>query len=199
MTHADQIELHPLPPFLPPRATLLMLGSFPPSRERWSMEFFYPNWQNDMWRILGLIFFDDRSYFEETGRKAFCRERIEQFLTDKGIALSDTVAEAIRQRGNASDQFLKVARPVDLTALLTRLPECRTIVTTGQKATDTLLTLLPGTAEPPVGGSSPFLWQGRSMRLYRMPSSSRAYPKPLEEKAALYRDMFLQTGHLSQP
>ncbi len=194
----ENIEIHPLPPFLPPRATLLMLGSFPPARERWSMEFFYPNWQNDMWRILGLVFFDDRTYFEEKGRKAFCRERIERFLNEKGIALSDTVAEAVRQRGNASDQFLKVARPVDLAALLKRLPECRTIVTTGQKATDTLLSLLPGTAEPSVGGSSPFLWQGRSMRLYRMPSSSRAYPKPLEEKAALYREMFLQTGLIVQ-
>ena len=28
---------------------------------------------------------------------------------------------------------------------------------------------------------------GRRMRLFRMPSSSRAYPRPLEEKAAIYR------------
>ncbi len=195
---ANPIEHHPLPPFLPPRATILMLGSFPPARECWSMEFFYPNWQNDMWRIFGIVFFRDRDHFVENGHKAFCRERIEQFLDEKGIALSDTAAEAIRQRGNASDQFLKVARPVDLSSLLTQLPDCRTIVTTGQKATDTLLSLLPDTPEPPIGGFSPFLWQDRSMRLYRMPSSSRAYPKPLNEKAALYRDMFLQTGLLSQ-
>ena len=176
---ANPIEHHPLPPFLPPRATILMLGSFPPARECWSMEFFYPNWQNDMWRIFGIVFFRDRDHFVENGHKAFCRERIEQFLDEKGIALSDTAAEAIRQRGNASDQFLKVARPVDLSSLLTQLPDCRT-------------------PEPPIGGFSPFLWQDRSMRLYRMPSSSRAYPKPLNEKAALYRDMFLQTGLLSQ-
>ena len=44
------IEEHPLEPFLPVNAKLLMLGSFPPQKKRWSMEFFYPNvayfWNN---------------------------------------------------------------------------------------------------------------------------------------------------------
>jgi hypothetical protein len=39
------IEEHPLEPFLPVNAKLLMLGSFPPQKKRWSMEFFYPNLQ----------------------------------------------------------------------------------------------------------------------------------------------------------
>ena len=39
-------EKHPLEPFLPQNARILMLGSFPPSQTRWSMEFFYPNWIN---------------------------------------------------------------------------------------------------------------------------------------------------------
>ena len=48
-----EVEEHPLLPFLPPEARLLMLGSFPPPRYRWSMDFYYPNWNNDMWRIVG--------------------------------------------------------------------------------------------------------------------------------------------------
>jgi len=48
----SDIETHPLPPFLPPNAKLLMLGSFPPPATRWKMNFYYPNYQNDMWRIL---------------------------------------------------------------------------------------------------------------------------------------------------
>ncbi|MEG2070186.1 MAG: uracil-DNA glycosylase family protein, partial [Bacteroidales bacterium] len=39
----NPIEFHPLEPFLPPHAQLLLLGSFPPKPERWSMSFFYPN------------------------------------------------------------------------------------------------------------------------------------------------------------
>ena len=37
------IERHPLQPFLPAEARVLMLGSFPPPHARWSMEFYYPN------------------------------------------------------------------------------------------------------------------------------------------------------------
>ena len=39
-------EKHPLEPFLPQNAKILMLGSFPPPKARWSMEYFYPNWIN---------------------------------------------------------------------------------------------------------------------------------------------------------
>ena len=73
------IEKHPLKPFLPKEAKLLMLGSFPPKQERWSMNFFYPNWINDMWRIMGLIFYEDKHYFEIKGEKKFDKEKIEKF------------------------------------------------------------------------------------------------------------------------
>lgn len=55
-------ERHPLEPFLPENARLLMLGSFPPKRIRWSMEFFYPNLQNDMWRIVGYLATGDKMF-----------------------------------------------------------------------------------------------------------------------------------------
>ncbi len=88
------VEKHPLAPFLPDGARILMLGSFPPARKRWSMEFFYPNWINDMWRIWGLVFFNDREYFvaEENGGKVrrFDRERCAGFASARGIALYDT-------------------------------------------------------------------------------------------------------------
>ena len=191
----SKIEKHPLQPFLPANARLLMLGSFPPPRARWSMEFYYPNLQNDMWRIYGLLFFGDKDYFLEKGKKAFSRERLVAFLEETGVALFDTAMEVIRQRGNASDQFLEIVTPVDLEAVLERIPECKAIVTTGQKATDTLLAMVRVKA-PKAGGFSDFEYKGRALRLYRMPSSSRAYPKPLGEKAAEYRIMFHDLGML---
>ena len=63
------IERHPLQPFLPQNAQILMLGSFPPPKERWCMDFFYPNPQNDMWRIMGLVFFGDKEHFVEQRAK----------------------------------------------------------------------------------------------------------------------------------
>ena len=195
MTNEPKTELHPLEPFLPEGARLLMLGSFPPKRERWSMDFYYPNLQNDMWRIFGLAFFGDKDRFLDPTRKRFDKERLQDFLAHKGIALCDTARSIVRLKDNASDKFLEVTETVDLASLLNRVPACRAVAATGQKATDTLLTLVEG--EPPrVGAWSPFRFQGREMRLYRMPSSSRAYPKPLDEKAAAYRRMFAELDML---
>ena len=188
-------ELHPLEPFLPANARILMLGSFPPKRIRWSMDFFYPNLQNDMWRIVGYLAAGDKSHFLMPGGRKFDKERIEAFCRERGIALYDTAVEVIRLKDNASDNFLQVVREADLAALLTRIPHCRTLVTTGQKATDTLRAVT-GCGEPAVGESVAFEYAGRSMRLWRMPSSSRAYPRPVEWKAGFYRKVFEDNGIL---
>ncbi len=191
-----EIEKHPLEPFLPAKAKLLMLGSFPPQKKRWSMDFYYPNLNNDMWRIFGILFFDDKDYFLNETRKAFCRERIIDFLNEKGIALFDTASSIRRLQDNASDKFLEVVEATDMTALLRQLPECKAIVTTGQKATDTLRQQF-NIEEPKVGDYSEFIFEGRAMRLYRMPSSSRAYPLALDKKATAYRIMYQDLQILS--
>ena len=184
-----EIENHPLEPFLPANARLLMLGSFPPQKKRWSMDFYYPKLNNDMWRIVGLLFFNNKDYFLNETRKAFCRERIISFLNDKGIALFDTASAIRRLQDNASDKFLEVVQPTDISRLLGQLPECKAIVTTGQKATNTLRAQFE-VEEPKVGDFSEFVFDGRPVRLYRMPSSSRAYPLALDKKAAAYRTMY---------
>lgn len=186
-------ELHPLEPFLPAGARLLMLGSFPPQRIRWSMEFFYPNLQNDMWRIVGYLATGDKTHFLTPDGRRFDRERIEAFCRERGIALYDTAVEVIRLKNNASDNFLQVVREVDLAALLERIPDCRAIVTTGQKATDTLCAIT-GCAAPPVGGAVEADFAGRRLKLWRMPSSSRAYPRPVEWKAEYYRKVLTDSG-----
>ena len=186
-------ELHPLGFFLPASAKLLMLGSFPPPKVRWSMDFYYPNIQNDMWRILGVLFYADKDHFL-AAPKAFSREKAVAFCEEVGLALGDTAIEVIRLKANASDKFLEVVRPIDLAEVLERIPRCEAIVVTGQKAMDTLLALLPGVEEPKVGHYVSFRFADRSLRLYRMPSSSRAYPKPLAEKAAVSQTMFEELG-----
>ncbi|MDR0658245.1 MAG: uracil-DNA glycosylase family protein [Mediterranea sp.] len=189
-------ENHPLAPFLPPHARLLMLGSFPPQKKRWSMDFYYPNLNNDMWRIMGIVFFGERDYFLNESKKAFCRERIVDFLNEKGIALFDTATAIRRLQDNASDKFLEVVRPTDIKELLNPLPLCHAIATTGQKATDTLRRQF-NVEEPEVGRYSGFVYDKRPMRLYRMPSSSRAYPLKLESKAEAYHKMLQELQILS--
>ena len=186
-------EEHPLEPFLPGNARLLMLGSFPPPHERWSMDFFYPNLQNDMWRIFGIVFFGDMQHFLMPGGRQFDKKRIEQFLEEKGIAVSDTAKVIIRHKGNASDKFLEIVEPADIGMMLRKMPQCHTIVTTGDKASQTLADATES-SQPKVGSYIDIELSGREIRHYHMPSSSRAYPKPIAEKAEIYARMFRDRG-----
>lgn len=189
------IETHPLEPFLSANAKLLMLGSFPPPKTRWKMDFYYPNYQNDMWRIFGLIFFQDKAYFLDLPNKNFYEQKIRDFLTEKGIAIFDTAYQVVRLKDNASDKFLHIETPTDLTALLAKIPLCQNIVTTGDKATDTLMLSMPESTEKPViGTSSQTFFAERELTLSRMPSSSRAYPLALEKKAEAYQQLFQKIG-----
>lgn len=165
-----------------------MLGSFPPQRIRWSMDFFYPNFQNDMWRIWGFIATGDKNHFISTDGKHFDKRRIEQFCIGQGIALFDTAEEVIRLRNNASDNFLQIVRPADIAALLSEIPLCHTIVATGQKAAETLQSIT-GSGPLSVGKYRETEYAGRRLRLWRMPSSSRAYPRTIEWKAQFYRKL----------
>lgn len=195
-TEKMNIEKHPLQPFLPQNAKILMLGSFPPKRERWSMEFFYPNWINDMWRIMGLIFYGDKGYFEVKGEKYFNKEAVVEFCLEKGFALYDTASEVRRLKDNASDKFLEVVTPTDIDSLLAQLPSCGALVTTGQKATDVIVSTF-GCEEPKVGASVVVSTAVGYIRFWRMPSSSRAYPLSLDKKAENYRRMFVEEGLLA--
>ena len=190
---------------------MLFLGSFPPQPHRWSMPFYYPNWINDFWRILGLIFFEDKNHFCLPGEKRFDEAAIRAFCAQEGLAFYDTACEIRRLKDNASDAFLEVVTPTDIPSLLMRIPACRTLVTTGEKAS-ALAAAAFGCPVPPVGGHVDIVLPHRGLvsphrgldprsphagldpasplRFWRMPSTSRAYPLPLEKKAAAYRQLF---------
>lgn len=188
------IERHPFEPFLPEGCRLLMLGSFPPSERRWSMRFYYPNFTNDMWRIFGLCFFGDKLHFVSNEEKAFRLDLIIPFLRHHGIGMYDTATAVRRLKNTASDKDLEVVEPTDLKAMARSLPRLTDIVTTGQKATDVLTEVFAIDSQPKVGESVSFGFEGRELRLWRMPSSSRAYPMKVEHKAEFYGRMFKAIG-----
>lgn len=148
-----------------------------------------------MWRIFGLVFFDNANYFVIEGQKRFNKPKIERFLRQKGIALSDTAAQVRRLKDNASDAFLRIVKPADLPAMLAKLPNCKAVAATGGKAAEALAELA-GVETPPAGGHVEATAGGRKILIYRMVSSSRAYPKPLSQKAQIYADMFKSLGML---
>ncbi len=187
-------ETHPLEPFFPKHARILMCGTFPPSRNRWSMEFYYPNFINDMWRIFGLIYFNDKEHFVDQSKRTFRLPELRHFLEKEGIALSDTGREIVREKGNAADKHLLIKSHIDLPEVLTLLPQCDTIVTTGEKAADVVAriteTTIPKTGEYVDCSLQLSDNTTRNLRHWRMPSSSRAYPLRLEKKAEMYARVF---------
>ena len=187
----EGVEYHPLRPFLPENAKVLFLGSFPPQRKRWCMDFYYPNFINDHWRIQGEIFFGDRNHFVDVAAKCFKVDEIVAFCEERGLAFFDTSTAVRRLKDNAADQFLEVVEPTDIPALLCHLPHCRAIVTTGEKATQTVCASLHLPVIPKVNEAitivSPLL-------LYRLPSSSRAYPLSFDKKVEAYRRMAEKVG-----
>ncbi|MBR5638461.1 MAG: uracil-DNA glycosylase family protein [Muribaculaceae bacterium] len=189
-----KIEQHPFEPFLPDGAVMLMLGTFPPKPERWSMEFYYPNKINDMWRIMGVIFFGDKNHFWIDAEKRFDLSLLKAFLTERKIALYDTATRVRRLKDNASDKFLDIVETIDLDVFFKKSPTLRAIVTAGEKATG-VIAEKAGVEVPKTGEVTRCTYNGHVFDLYRMPSSSRAYPLSLEKKADAYRTMFRQLGY----
>ena len=182
------VECHPLEPFLPENAKLLMLGSFPPPHKRWCMEFFYPNRTNMMWEIFSEVFYGDSQRLVDEEHKTFRLADIQALLNEKGIAIFDTATAVRRLSGNASDKDLQIVEKTDIPALLEHIPLCHDIVCTGQKSFS-VLTEDYGVEVPKMGEYNEFVINNRKMRLWRMPSSSRAYPMPLKEKSVYYKQM----------
>ena len=120
-----------------------------------------------------------------------------RFLHERGIALCPTVRRAIREQDNASDKFLTIVEPVNLDAILQQVPDCKWLITTGGKATDILLSLLPEQLKlktPKTNTEMAFPYHGCDLRLYRLPSTSRAYPLSLAKKVEAYRAFYQMLG-----
>lgn len=140
-----------------------------------------------MWRIWALIATGDKSAFLLPDGKTFDKDRIVAFCNEIGLALTDTGEQVIREKGNASDAHLRVEKPRDFSMLLEHIPHCHDIVLTGEKAVETLARTV-GYKTIAVGEFiETDYFCNRHMRIWRMPSSSRAYPRPIEWKADYYR------------
>ncbi len=184
------IEFHPWPPFIPENSRVLIMGTFPPQPKRWSMDFYYPNKTNDFWYMLGLIFYGNKNALLQPGKKAFDLDAVKGLLTEKRIALNDTARCVRRLKDNASDKYLEILEPVPLYDLLGRMPCCNTVVTTGEKAASVIATIT-NTTIPKMGE---MVKSVSGLEIWRMPSTSRAYPLAIEKKAEFYARVFSHIG-----
>lgn len=183
------IEVHPWEPFIPNGARVLFLGTFPPGSHRWAMDFFYPNPTNDFWRVMGIIYLSDIDAYYIRKERKYREDDIRKMLVEHHIAMGDTGRRVRRLKGNASDKFLEIVEPIDLESVLAKMPNCQAIATTGEKAA-TVLAEITGTSVPAMGQC--VQWNG--IKIWRLPSTSRAYPLKPEAKAEFYRSFLESAG-----
>lgn len=156
------------------------------------MDFYYPNRTNDFWYMMGLIYFNDRNRLLHPDTKLFDLDAIKHLLSEKGIAMNDTARKVIRLKGNASDKYLDIVEPVDLASLTAQMPRLTDVATTGEKAAG-VIAAQTGTEVPRMGE---YMTSESGLRIWRMPSTSRAYPLKLEKKADYYARMLRTAGAL---
>jgi len=129
------------------------------------------------------------------GEKRFDKEKIVDFCKEKGIALFDTARSVRRLKDNADDNFLEFVERTDVFELLSHIPMCRSIVTTGGKASEQLQSCLECNGlivnAPKIGESILFSKDNQVYSWWRMPSSSRAFPMKLEKKADYYKRLWV--------
>lgn len=186
-------ETHPWPPFVPEGARVLIMGTFPPGSHRWSMDFYYPNRTNDFWKICGLLFLGNPDALYDAANRRYDIDAIKALMTEKHIALNDTARKVRRLKGNASDKYLEIVEPVPLYELLSTMPHCRAVATTGEKAAG-VIAGITGTEVPKMGT---MVTGPDGLEIWRMPSTSRAYPLPVARKAEIYAGMFRHLGILT--
>lgn len=219
-----EAEYHPLHPCIDKDTRVLFMGSFPPPMKRWAKDFlfFYPNFINDHWRIMGLIFFGDKDRLVDTANKTYRFEEILRLVKENHIGYYDTASAVKRLKDNASDKFLEVVEKTNIPSLIRRAPALKTIAVTGEKAAQTLCDTFQIPSIPKTGQSIPLPivhntdeahFQSNTtatapntapaapiatpITLWRLPSSSRAYPMRIEDKAKFYREMLYASGVLT--
>lgn len=147
-----------------------------------------------MWKIMGHIFYADRFKFYNAELRTYRLEEIKAFLTEQHIALYDTATRVRRLKDNASDKFLEIVETIDLKDFFATCTTLEAVVTAGEKATGVIASM-SNVEVPKMGEMVECEYAGHRFKLFRMPSSSRAYPLALEKKAEAYCKMFRQLGY----
>ncbi len=119
-------EPHPWPPFIPPNAKALIIGTFPTQVKNRNFEFFYPNGTNRFWTILSEI--TGISIKHKKDNEAV-KER-KKILEKLKIGITDMGKIVYRQNRSSSDQMLF---PIEFTNIFKLLEKhngvCKLILT----------------------------------------------------------------------
>lgn len=148
-----------LPPVLPRRARVLVLGSFPGVASLAARQY-YAHPRNHFWPILGELLGEPLVALDYAARL----ERI----GERGIALWDTIVAC--ERTGSSDQAIRNAVRAEVARVRRASPYIEVVAFNGHTAARALPR-----------------WRDAGYATVALPSTSPAYTRPLDEKLAAWR------------
>lgn len=202
------LETLPIPPFVEGAPAKLIIGTFPPHRNKWNYAFFFPNLQNRLWNTLGRVAYGAPEF--RTTCNAFDDMAIEErrdILRKLDASMVNIVHSCTRKGLSALDNDLTVIslHPI-VSELLETHPTIMEIYLTSGSGANSCLSLLkrhlkesnlvfqkvhaPGksredrVANPKVGS---FELQGRAIQVYSLFS-----PSPTAQRAGITEEVLLQ-------
>lgn len=116
----NEIEPHAFGIFVPEKAEVLIIGTFPSHQRNRDFEFFYPNKNNAFWKIMEIVY--GYTFQQKNGIPAVAERK--QFVAERKIALIDMLAKAIRQNNSSGDNQIV---PTELTDAISILEKHHTI------------------------------------------------------------------------
>jgi G:T/U-mismatch repair DNA glycosylase len=124
------IEIHPEWDFDIPGMKTLILGNFPPHKKRWDYEFFYPNKQNNFWKVLAAI--NGKPLKEMRGVPAVIERKGIMKKLKTGVM---NIAGKVKRKGHsARDTDIEIIEYNDVLNVIKRHPELETIIIAGYSA-----------------------------------------------------------------
>jgi G:T/U-mismatch repair DNA glycosylase len=124
------IEVHPDWDHDIPEMKTLILGNFPPHKKRWDYEFFYPNKQNNFWKVLAVI--NGKPLKEMSGLPAIEERKNIMKNIKTGVM---NIARRIKRKGHsARDTDIEIIEYNDVLNVIHKHPELETIIIAGYSA-----------------------------------------------------------------
>jgi len=129
-------ETHPWEPFIPANAEKLILGTFPTAEvNRGSYEFFYPNPNNDFWRVL----FQAAEKTLDNYKHLEPIEIRKQILVDLKLGIADIGKKILRQKDSSRDDNLFPIEYTDIFSILETHPTIKKIIITSSSGGNSVL------------------------------------------------------------
>lgn len=192
-------EPHPWPPFIPPSADKLILGTFPTAvRNRGSFEFYYPNPNNDFWAVI----------FKVAGKELpdFAQQDLliirKQILAELRLGIADMGKRVLRQLKNSSDGNIFPLEFTNIFLLLEQHPGIKKVIITSSTGANSVLSWfehyckmngvrLTYTSSGELPWDFTFTLAGTKLKGTVVPSSSRASRYKGEKLIRYYRNAIL--------